>query len=1119
MPTSAPVRLLGILAAVLAPLASAAVQAAELPDACAAHVQAALPGAVIGTDDRFGTVRSLTRPGLLRLSAPGTGGAAAAIALVRSLGDAFGDADLLGAQAAIAREWTNPRIALHTIVWEQSIDGIPVQDARFVANCTASGAIISIGNSLVPTALKRAAHAHALGAPTPRVAPADAIAAANGVDAAVERAADRGDPTVRTTYSAAGYQGLQAHLAWAVRDGALTLAWEVAGSDLRDGNRWIVTCDALDRAIISRASQTRFGTDSRRTAAIADVVRPLRAQARAAAPRAATRPIARNMTQPLTLAVFAPLSVFSVSPNDASLITVCGESPTPFMPSWSALPTVPDSTFPNAGVNPDNPGYPSGSYPLLRQIFTQSGPTPESPDGWIEDGTMQTVGNNVVAGSAPNAGGNPTPINGSGALGRDFQPTLNSLTGEDPLNYTAAAVTNLFYWVNFCHDRLYDVGFTEPAGNFQSNNFGKGGAQFDPVEAEAQFDSAGGAVDSYFFSTGADGSYTIMGMFIYNGPGIVGDAPRRDSDFDATLMAQAYGMGTATRLVGGGGTLNLLQPQGLASGWGDFLSLALLAPAGSDPTAAYTLGGYASFQFQGTPNWPNYYSGIRRYPTSSNTTISPLTLSNLNDLTTSNPAIQPDAKKPDGNALPQNQGEIWCNALWGARAAWILAYAGAPPSTPFLDPAYQAAYKTANDGFLALVLAGMQLTPPEPTVTEARDALLQADTVAPHNGADLSLLWNAFAARGLGPNAACGPAQDTSMTQDIVPPGSLVVNGGAFYAGAEPGAVSTAGQSKTYTLTNLSNAPLTWNASTSATWVVANPGGGILAPLASATVTVMPTVVADTLDIGQYDAITSFTDTLNETSNRAVELDLAGVYTAASATYQWLTPQSNNVLGLADDAFTQLTIPFQFPFYSQDFYSVEVGSNGLLTFVTPTKNDTLHSAYNVPMGSPFPVNGLIAPLWMDLNPDSGGSISWGIVGQPPFRVLVITYDRILPNGGAQPLTFQIQLSEGTGLITYAYQDLANAAAPPPAYAGGKPASVGVEDTRGILHTQWQSPGAVAIPNQSAISLTYSVPPGFNAPVFGALNDGGSGQCGIGIGVGALIALVLVRQRQRRRRQA
>ncbi len=170
----------------------------------------------------------------------------------------------------------------------------------------------------------------------------------------------------------------------------------------------------------------------------------------------------------------------------------------------------------------------------------------------------------------------------------------------------------------------------------------------------------------------------------------------------------------------------------------------------------------------------------------------------------------------------------------------------------------------------------------------------------------------------------------------------------------------------------------------------------------------------------------------------------------------------------------------------------------------------------MPLGSPFPINGLIAPLWMDINPDTGGAISWGLLGQPPFRVLVITYTNVVPNGGTAPLTFQIQLNEGSGLITYVYKDLANGTAA--AYVGGKPASVGVEDTRGILRTQWQAPGAVAIPNQSAISLTYSVPAGFNPPVAGALNDGGSGQCGIGIGVGMLLALVLARQRQRRRRQ-
>ena len=48
---------------------------------------------------------------------------------------------------------------------------------------------------------------------------------------------------------------------------------------------------------------------------------------------------------------------------------------------------------------------------------------------------------------------------------------------------TDAAVTNLFYWDNVIHDWLYALGFDEAAGNFQDDNFGRGGVGGDPVIA------------------------------------------------------------------------------------------------------------------------------------------------------------------------------------------------------------------------------------------------------------------------------------------------------------------------------------------------------------------------------------------------------------------------------------------------------------------------------------------------------------------------------------------------------------------------------------------------------------------------------------------------------------
>ncbi|MGS0749204.1 M36 family metallopeptidase, partial [Halpernia sp. GG3] len=81
---------------------------------------------------------------------------------------------------------------------------------------------------------------------------------------------------------------------------------------------------------------------------------------------------------------------------------------------------------------------------------------------------------------------------------------------SDNLN---AATTNLFYLNNKVHDIFYRLGFTESARNFQSFNFGKGGAQNDYVLAESQ---DGSGKDNANFATPSDGSKPRMQMFLWN---------------------------------------------------------------------------------------------------------------------------------------------------------------------------------------------------------------------------------------------------------------------------------------------------------------------------------------------------------------------------------------------------------------------------------------------------------------------------------------------------------------------------------------------------------------------------------------------------------------------------
>ena len=151
-----------------------------------------------------------------------------------------------------------------------------------------------------------------------------------------------------------------------------------------------------------------------------------------------------------------------------------------------------------------------------RTLVNTSGDPVASPYGWHYDGTLQyliTKGNNVYAyedQSGANAGlpavGGLLPTQ---PLNFDFPLDLT----QSPDSYTDAAVTNLFYWNNLIHDVFYHYGFTETAGNFQTDNLGKGGLGNDAVMAEAQ---DGGGTNNANFLTLPDGVPGRMQMYLWS---------------------------------------------------------------------------------------------------------------------------------------------------------------------------------------------------------------------------------------------------------------------------------------------------------------------------------------------------------------------------------------------------------------------------------------------------------------------------------------------------------------------------------------------------------------------------------------------------------------------------
>jgi PKD repeat protein len=154
-----------------------------------------------------------------------------------------------------------------------------------------------------------------------------------------------------------------------------------------------------------------------------------------------------------------------------------------------------------------------------RSLLSNPADLSASPFGWHDvngaAGAEYTItrGNNVYAYEDANNDNLPgySP-NGGAGLNFDFPIVANAT----PVTNQDASLTNLFYDNNAIHDFLYHLGFDEVAGNFQQNNYGRGGIGGDYVKAEG-FDGSG--TNNANFSTPPDGGSGRMQMYLWSGNG------------------------------------------------------------------------------------------------------------------------------------------------------------------------------------------------------------------------------------------------------------------------------------------------------------------------------------------------------------------------------------------------------------------------------------------------------------------------------------------------------------------------------------------------------------------------------------------------------------------------
>ena len=138
-----------------------------------------------------------------------------------------------------------------------------------------------------------------------------------------------------------------------------------------------------------------------------------------------------------------------------------------------------------------------------RQLVENPADGLASPFGWHDTNGVPGAEFNITRGNNNHAyldqddneqedfGGSP-----SGGAGLDFDFPVDF--SQHSQAYREAVTTNLFYGCNTIHDVLYRYGLDEAAGNFQANNYGRGGLGGDYVRCEA---ADGSGTNNANFST------------------------------------------------------------------------------------------------------------------------------------------------------------------------------------------------------------------------------------------------------------------------------------------------------------------------------------------------------------------------------------------------------------------------------------------------------------------------------------------------------------------------------------------------------------------------------------------------------------------------------------------
>jgi hypothetical protein len=549
-----------------------------------------------------------------------------------------------------------------------------------------------------------------------------------------------------------------------------------------------------------------------------------------------------------------------------------------------------------------------------RQFKPLAGDGIASPLGWILNN--ETAGYNAIVGE--DLIGQlylPTATRTRSVGGLFNFPVFLGPAAPNPVTFADAANVNLFYWVNRAHDLFYQYGFDEAAGNFQSDNYGRGGAAGDPMMAFTHYGAAApgsSALNNAFFTTRSrnDGAASMIAMYVTtSGPG----GFFSDGAYAADVIVHEYSHGVSIRLLPDG--YGSFQTAAMGEGWSDFFGLEFTTPSGAPADGSYPTGEYWS-QSWGT--------GIRTRPYSTDVKVNPLTFGNIGHVIFS-PEIHAD-------------GEIWVEALWEARANLIEQFGETEGRRRIRE----------------LVIDGLKLSPPSPTMVDARDAILLADRVD-FQGASQDRLWSAFAKRGLGALAYSDGGDTVHVVTSFEAPSPtarMKFYEDTFVAG-EPIRVLLADS-------NLSQSSVAVRLKTNSGDVedlsLHRYGSVYLGTIPSSSNNVAPQ--NGILNIGPGDHITATYFDADSPDfpwwlfgSRAIAVEATAStqlpYALVSAATSTAIPTLSNETRLTNvRAPVQTTLPFDFPFFSKKYRGLTVYPTGFIAFEPSVNTNLLNGGCN-----------------------------------------------------------------------------------------------------------------------------------------------------------------------------